>query len=241
MINTAICGRMYYTDWGVLMKKLVFVLILTVALLQTGIISANSEHISDWAKDEVNEAISLGFIPEKLQNNYNENITREEFVTVAVEYMSYQFDMSVEEMADRCKSTDDYFSDIEGSEFADYIRLAKRLGIIKGDGDGTFRPRSQITREEAVVILADVFVRYSTGWKMGYYDFSQFNDLDKMSHWAWGSFRMVYWLGVMNGVSDSEFAPKELCTREQCYVVFMRLCTDGNVSRYYGHNIHFAL
>lgn len=113
------------------MKRLVFVLILIIVLLQTGIISANSEHISDWAKDEVNEAISLGFIPEKLQNNYNENITREEFVTVAVEYMSYQFDMSVEKMADRCKSTDDYFSDIEGSEFADYIRLAKRLGIIK--------------------------------------------------------------------------------------------------------------
>ena len=183
----------------------------------------------------------MGFIPEKLQNNYNENITREEFAAVAVEYMAYQFDMSVEEMADRCKSSDDYFSDIEGSEFADYIRLAKRLGIVKGNGDGTFRPRSQITREEVVVILADVFVRYSTGWKMGYYDFSQFNDLDKMSHWAWGAFRMVYWLGVMNGVSDNEFAPQGLYTREQCYVTFMRLCKNGNVSRYYGHNIHFAL
>ena len=181
------------------MKRLVFVLILMIVLLQTGIISANSEHISDWAKDEVNEAISLGFIPEKLQNNYNENITREEFVKLVVE--AFKIPVGSYEVT---------FSDVDKTRWSyECISAAASGGIIGGTGNGKFSPEDCITREDMAVIIIKVKELSAEG------NNQTFADEGDISAYATGAVHSLARRGIINGFGDSTFRPKEFATRSQ--------------------------
>lgn len=108
---------------------------------------------------------------------------------------------------------------------------ADTLGIVKGRGEGIFDPFSNITREEAAVMLNNVFFSYATGFKLGYYDLSKMTDYEKISEWAKSSVRNMYVMNVMKGVSETEFSPQGLYTREQCFATFLRLNENGNIGR----------
>lgn len=199
--------------------------------------------VSDWAKEEIDEAINLGFVLEELQGDYKENITREEFAATAVKFLAYEYNLTVEDMMNLwCKKHTDengipmeishsFDEDLKGSNFAYYVRCADTLGIVKGRGNGIFDPLSSITREEAAVMLNNVFFSYATGFKLGYYDLSKMTDYEKISEWAKSSVRNMYVMNVMKGVSETEFSPQGLYTREQCFATFLRLNENGNIGR----------
>ncbi len=58
------------------------------------------------------------------------------------------------------------FKDVEDNRWsAEYIAAAKELGLIKGDGDGTFNPEGALTREQAAVLIVRLYEKI-TGKKV---------------------------------------------------------------------------
>ncbi len=121
------------------------------------------------------------------------------------------------------------------------IMLISNLGIMQGYDDGTFAPDSTITRAEFAEVIANLFIKGESAeeewnnsfWKdmdetlkvipeEDYRTESIFSDVEK-THWAYNSIQTVYSLGLMNGVSEKEFAPELSITIEQIYKVIVTM------------------
>ena len=113
---------------------------------------------SPWAEAEVNEAISIGLVPEELQSDYQQDITRDEFAQLAVTLCMAQLRYvgSPEQFLEDYRR---YFRDEAGNtvdavpaEFSDatfWGTVASALGIVQGRGNGPFDPDGFIIRREA--------------------------------------------------------------------------------------------
>lgn len=66
-----------------------FISLLLICTLTTSVCMAASP--STWAQDEVMEAVSLGFVPEDLQDDYQNPISRVDFARLAVNYVAFQY------------------------------------------------------------------------------------------------------------------------------------------------------
>ena len=198
---------------------------------------AVSTEISAWSKEEVEEAIHLGIVPEDMQNDYKNNITRAEFAKIAVMFVARHFDMDVDDVVEWYLSEhtdsdgnqltfkDNTFTDIDNSEYEYYIKCANSMHIIYGRGDGIFDPNAFITREEAATVLLRVYFCYGSGVKLGPKSegVDAFCDVKEISSWADSAVRYMYQWDVMKGVSDVQYSPKSHYTKEQCYITFLRL------------------
>lgn len=176
--------------------------------------------ISDWAKPEINEAINIGFVPAELQNNYTQNITREEFAYLAVSFVMTNLSLSFEQLesqSEKYSAPRNKFDDSDN----EYILLAARMGIIKGIGNNMFDPASLITREQAATMLQRTYCLYSTNQN----SMKQvvFDDSDKISEWALRGVEFCVSYDVMKGISDTQFAPQYFYTKEQAIATFLRL------------------
>jgi hypothetical protein len=115
------------------------------------------------------------------------------------------------------------FTDIDESKYREAIITLSKLNVINGyeedDGTNTFRPEGTITRAEFTKMLVCV---------MGFtedtalYSSAQFEDIDM---WAKNYINTAYGIGVVNGMSDTEFAPYDAVTYEQAQK--MMVCALG--------------
>ena len=78
-----------------------------------------------------------------------------------------------------------------------YISAAVRLGIVSGFSDGTFRPRANLTREEAVVMLSRAF-----GFLAGYSAKDSFPDFSEVSDQAKSAVSYACRKGIISGYPD---------------------------------------
>ncbi len=177
---------------------------------------------SGWATDEVNEAISLGLVPDDLQKSYQSPASREDFARIAVRIcLAVSRKDSIEDLLD---SRDDLrpepsFRDLNRSHAAD-VNAAYRLGIVNGRSGTVFDPDAPITREEAAAMLNRTF--HVCGGEAGEAELS-FTDLDDVAPWAKEDVAAMTALGVFRGMGDGSFAPKGAYTREQCVLTALRL------------------
>lgn len=220
------------------MKKIILILI-SILVLFVNEALADGEDMSLWAKPEIEEAISLGFVPADLQNNYKTPMTRAEFAKLSVSFVAYHFDMQVDEMVNWYLSShvdgsgnalvfkEDSFTDIERNEHAYFIKCANSMNIVNGKGDNLFDPDAFITREEAATMLIRVYFCYGSGVKLGPKSAGVdcFSDVQDISPWADSAVRYMYQWDVMKGISDTSYAPKDYYTKEQSIATFLRL--DG--------------
>lgn len=218
------------------MKKIPFLLISILFVLQN-CVYANDKDISDWAKQDIEKAIHLGFVPEDMQNNYKTPITRAEFAKISVVFVAYHFGMEVDEAVEwylsehidsagnKLTFRENTFTDIANTEYEYYIKCANSMQIVNGRGDGAFDPYAPITREEAATMLLRVYFCYGGGVKLGPKSegVDAFCDVNEISSWADSAVRYMYQWDVMKGVSDANYAPQMHYTKEQCYVTFLRL------------------
>lgn len=218
------------------MKKSFFILFAILLIFHITAYASDTD-ISAWAQSEVEEAIHLGIVPEDMQNNYQNNITRAEFAKISVVFVAHHFDMEVDEAvkwylsehkhSDGSQLTfkEDTFTDIADSEYEYYIKCANSMHIVYGRGNGIFDPDAFITREEAAAMLLRVYFCYGGGVKLGPKSegVDAFYDVGEISSWADSAVRYMYQWGVMKGVSDTHYAPKSYYTKEQCFVTFLRL------------------
>ena len=217
--------------------KKIGVLLISVLFIFNLCVNAADSEMSDWAKQEVEEAISLGIVPDDMQNNYKAHITRAEFAKMSVLFVAYKYDMELDQVIETYLSTkvdsdgnkiefkEDSFIDIANSEYEYYIKCANTMNIVYGKGNGIFDPDSYITREEAATMLMRVYFCYGGGVKLGQKSegVDAFLDVKEISSWADTAVRYMYQWDVMKGVSDKYYSPGTYYTKEQCFVTFLRL------------------
>lgn len=114
------------------------------------------------------------------------------------------------------KSTAYAFSDMEGHPLASYVQAAQELGMVTGDGGGRFQPDRSATRQEAAVMVWNIY-------RQLYPDelFAEIRLRGQTDEWAVPAVKMMAALGYHGPeVSKSEdgsvdFRSKEPLTRQE--------------------------
>ena len=166
---------------------------------------------SDWAVSDVKKAEALNITEKGKLYRYGMSITREEFCELIYNYC-YNVIKEIDTVTGENKFTDTTNSKI--------IRL-NAMGIINGKSETEFSPNDLLTREEAAVIL-NRMVNKTVPVPVTEMYFA-FDDEASISAWASDSIQIMCNMGVMNGVGDNKFAPKETYTTEQAIATIVRV------------------
>lgn len=162
-----------------------------------------------WAEDAIYALFEEGHISgdeNGLFNPYN-NITREEFVKIAVLVFG-KYNGAAE--------TD--FADTEKNKwYYRYVASGVEAGIINGVSENLFGVGKSITREDAATILGRI---YDTGEENYSIDFK---DGDLISGYARNQVSKLAGAGVIVGNEAGEFCPKNNLTRAEAAVLIYRL------------------
>ena len=119
------------------------------------------------------------------------------------------------------------FPDVtEGDWFYDAVRYAYETGLMDGVEDNLFAPNSETTRAQLVTILYRLAGEPEPGGDSGFSDVAAGIWYTDAVAWAAEN-------GIVNGVSDTEFAPGDDITREQLAAILYRYaaCQGYDVSQ----------
>jgi hypothetical protein len=166
-----------------------------------------TQDLSSWAEPLVSRAIIVGLVPKSIQASYKKAITRAEFCALCVTLFE--------------KATGSLISDFALYDDTIDINVQKLggLGVVSGIGGGNFSPDDVLTREQAAVILSRLAEALGKPFRK---HSPTFSDNTKISFWAWGQVGQIQAAGLISGVGDNRFAPKDLCNREQCIIMITR-------------------
>ena len=108
------------------------------------------------------------------------------------------------------------FHDVtEGDWFYDAVRYAYETGLMDGVGDNLFAPNSETTRAQLVTILYRLAGQPAVSGDLPFTDVESGTWYTDAVLWAAQN-------GIVNGVSETEFAPGEDITREQLAAILYR-------------------
>lgn len=159
--------------------------------------------VGHWSEKQVNLWSDYGVI-----SGYDglfrpdDSITRGEMAVIMDKVMKYQV------------KAENTFSDLDQNFYTDSVLKANQAGIMRGS-DGAVRPKDNITREEASVLICQAFgidpIETAT---------SKFNDSDKVSTWAAGYVNALLQKGYISGKGDNNFDPQGNITRGEAVTMF---------------------
>ncbi|MDY3929140.1 MAG: S-layer homology domain-containing protein, partial [Clostridia bacterium] len=156
-----------------------------------------------WAKEAINALADYGIISGRNDECFAplDNITREEFTKLVVLAFGYPVK----------KNSENRFTDVSSERWSiDYIGAAYENGIINGVSETEFAPTSNITRQDMIVML------YRILKDKGIKDSSSeinFEDSEDVAGYAAEAVGSLYRLGIVKGVDENRFAPKENANR----------------------------
>ncbi len=165
-----------------------------------------------WGYDAISSLGGQGYVSGYPDGTFrpNDDITRAEFVSImdkALKLAPYTVPTPT-------------FSDVSpGAWFDQMVETAVYAGIAKGFGDGTFRPESNITREELACVLVQALGQQDEAMA----DMSgktDFTDDAGISAWARGFVVLAVKDGLLKGYPDGSFRPQGYATRaEACATI----------------------
>lgn len=119
------------------------------------------------------------------------------------------------------------FTDVpKDAWYADIMQTAYDKGIIAGYGNGV-NPEGNITREEMAKILVEIYGLLETDLQPPEAA-ATISDAAQISEWAKEYVEKAYALGLLSGMPDGSFAPKENVLREQGMVAIYRILDKTN-------------
>ena len=195
---------------------------------------------SSWGTEELAKADELGLIPDRLRGqDLTKPITRAEFAAVSVKV--YEALAGVPALP----AVTNPFTDCDDIE----VLKAYNVGISVGTSPTEFSPDQLLNREQAATMLTRVFKRVTMpGWtmatdsqfKLNYVQPPRFADDAYISDWAKDSVYFMAANGIINGLGDGKFGPRNItsdeeargyanATREQALLIAVRMVTNlGN-------------
>nr|WP_246628019.1 S-layer homology domain-containing protein [Paenibacillus oenotherae] len=177
-----------------------------------------------WARDAVNDMGSRMVINgiDNERFNPDADITRAEFAAIIVRGLGMKLEGGGAS-----------FSDVTASAwYNDVIETAYSYGLIDGYGDGTFRPMDNITREQAMVIIAKAMtitgLKAKLPTKAADEWMGTFTDAIDASAWAKSSIADSLQAGIVSGRSSTQLAPKAYITRAEVAAIIQRLLQQSD-------------
>lgn len=175
---------------------LIFVLQL---VFPSGTFAAATDISGHWSQESLERMISLGIMAGYTDGSIkpDNNITRAEFITIVNKAFGIE------------TTTEISFTDVKDNAWY-YQEIAKAVaaGITKGTSSTTMSPDAQITRQDAIVTLGNVF-ELQNGTTLN------FSDSDEISSYARGFVSTMQTLGVIRGRGNGRLEPKASITRAE--------------------------
>lgn len=170
---------------------------------------------SSWAKSEVEAATLAGLVPENLQKNYQQPVSRGDVTQMFINLIEQSSGKSVDRLMDEkgVSVNKDAFTDT--SDYA--VLAANALGIINGTGNSQFSPNGTFTRGQIAAIInrvARVLGVNSDGYTHSF--------TDVVGHWADTELGWPSSVGIINGVGNNKFSPDTELTTEQAIAITYR-------------------
>jgi len=172
-----------------------------------------SDVTQGWAKEAVEALAARGIVKGVGADKFNptDQITRAEFVSMLMNMLQLT----------EVTSTSSFTDVKPGAWYEANIATAAKLGIVNGKPDGSFGVHEKITREDMAVILYKA-IQYKqlelTSQRIG-----GFIDEDSIAGYAKEAVGAMYAAGIINGVGNVEFAPKNHATRAEAAVIMYRV------------------
>ena len=160
-----------------------------------------------WAHSAITALSEKGVISGRGDNVFapDDNVTRAEFAKMLVIAL---------DIADNGKEIS--FNDVSHTDwFASYALIAAANGIVLG-ANGSFMPYSNITRQDAaVMIYRATTVPDGT--------MPEFTDISSVADYAYDAVAALSSSGIIKGMNDGRFAPLSALTRAQAAVLLARV------------------
>ncbi len=192
---------------------------------------------AEWSTPELQKAADNGLIPDVLVGkDMTKPITRGEFAAVSVNLFEAMTGGKAV-MSSECR-----FSDISDNENRNYILKAYNIGAVTGYSDVQYAPDELLQREQLAAMLCRVYKRSEwpewtidtdDQYTINYSGVKKFDDDAFISDYAKPSVYFMVKYGVLSGIGDNKFAPKNAtpadeaagyanATREQAIVMSLR-------------------
>lgn len=169
----------------------------------------------EWASEAIYKLSEKGVVAGVGNNMYepSRNVTREEFVKLICEAFGF-----------KVNGASSSFMDVKKTDwFYDYVSKAVELNIVNGVSGNTFGSRTQITREDMAVM---VYRAMKAANVLMPEQILEFIDNSDISDYAKEAVGVLGKMGVINGVGNGNFAPKNKATRAESAVIIYR-CMEG--------------
>ncbi|WP_010270216.1 cadherin-like beta sandwich domain-containing protein [Paenibacillus senegalensis] len=175
-----------------------------------------SDTTGHWAFESINFLTSHGVIQGYEDGTFrpNQTITRAEFITLLVAMLGLEKSPAYSS-----------FNDVDLQHwYYEAVITGADNRLIEGYDTGEFRPNANISREEVAVILErmlrqQIGVNTSLSASEEQIALSPFADVDQISWWARNAVAINVDLGIMNGMTAAELAPRAQATRAQIVVL----------------------
>lgn len=201
----------------------------SVSMTQTALPKVNTENeavnisFSDINEAKWAEEFIYGLRKKNIVSGYedgtfkpNESVKREEFLKMLVSSLGIE-----------AENGEYIFADAkDGAWYIPYLNAGLKHGIVKGNDAGKFGVGENITREDAAVMLWRILQTKEVNEKNSA---ESFTDADKISDYAKEAVEKLNTFGVISGMDNGGFAPKEALSRAQSAKILYRLCeiTEG--------------
>lgn len=167
---------------------------------------------SDWAKGEIALAAACGIMPLSLSENYQSDITREEFCEMVV-------NMLPENLEETRKPS---FRDTKNEN----VKYAYAIGVVNGESDKVFNPNASATREEMAAMLYRAYKLIAS--KAAPKSYSTAPDKRSVSTWAREAVDFLNEEKIMNGDELGNINPLSNTSREEAILLVYRSFCSAN-------------
>ena len=166
---------------------------------------------SSWATESVNKAVDAGLIPSNMSPDLKKSITRDEFAGLAVELYEAMSGKAAPAPANNP------FTDTDSV----YAMQAYELGITGGTSATTFSPDKLITREQASVMLTNVYKKL--GGTVTVKNPGSFADDAAFSSWARESVYFMAENNIVSGMGENRFDAKSDAQSQAALVMALNM------------------
>lgn len=171
-----------------------------------------------WAQESIAYLYEAGIVDGHDGNFYPEQLVkREEFVKMLVLAAGL-----LDENA-TCNFTD------VSEDFWAYSSIASAVqaGVVNGIGDGAFGCGMNISRQDMAVMVCHVL---GAGDSVDTNGEEAFTDSEEIADYAREAVTVMQQMGLINGVGDGRFAPRDPVTRAQAAKVIHMMLTKGGIA-----------
>ncbi len=173
---------------------------------------------AEWARVAIEALAEKGIVSGRGDKRYcpDDYVTREEFVKMLVGAFEISADGDVP------------FADVsKDAWYYNYIRAAYNSGMVNGISDNMFGTGANITRQDMAVLVYRFLkkdIELPTDGILG------FDDKIEISEYAREAIGALRETGIVSGVGENMYVPKDNCTRAQvAYIIYKALKYSGKM------------